>query len=126
MKVDYNDVEKNWQQGDEKEELEHEFESIKRIEEKKKKEGPKLNINDPESIAKFVKKNPGAVGGGGGASMMFVELKATQSNGDKWNKRSMDNLASKWSAVSFDKLRFEIIDFVILLIFILSSFVRRH
>ena len=113
MKVDYNDVEKNWQQGDEKEE-------------KKKKEGPKLNINDPESIAKFVKKNPGAVGGGGGASMMFVELKATQSNGDKWNKRSMDNLASKWSAVSFDKLRFEIIDFVILLIFILSSFVRRH
>jgi len=65
----------------------------------KQKEGPKLDVNDPKSMAKFLKKNAGGLNSSGSA-MIFVDLKPKQPNGQRWDKRSQDLLASKWSAVS--------------------------
>jgi hypothetical protein len=53
-KLSENDLEKNWEQGDDEQELEHEFERIQRIQAKKsQKVSTVLDSNDPAQISKL-------------------------------------------------------------------------
>lgn len=93
--INYNDIDKEWEGGDSKEELEHEFDRIQRIQAKKK---PKINPEDPSSIKKAYDKNPFAFGGSGGA-MIFVDVHKTKANGQSWKKSEVDTLAKKWTSL---------------------------
>ena len=107
-KVKFDSLEKDWEKGDAEEELEHEYENSQRILKKKQSGGgggglAGIDINNPESIKKAMKKNPMAFSGLGqatqGASMVFVELQDTQQDGKPWDKESVDKLCGKWSAL---------------------------
>ena len=102
-KVKFDDLEKEWQKGDSKVELEHEYENSQRIAEKKKKGGGGIDFNNPESVKKAMKNDPlafsGLGQGGSGASMVFVELQSTQQDGKAWDKESVDKLCARWSAL---------------------------
>jgi hypothetical protein len=53
-KLSENDLEKDWEKGDEEDELEHEFERIQRIQAKKsQKMSSVLDSNDPAQISKL-------------------------------------------------------------------------
>ena len=108
-KVDFNEIEKDWEKGDSADELEHEYENSQKVLKKKQQEGGgiagglKFDPNDPASIQKALKKGPKGMGSLGmaaqGASMVFVELQSTQQDGKPWDKESVDKLCSKWSAL---------------------------
>ena len=103
-KVNVDDIAKDWEQGDDQKELEHEYDVSKRIQERKGKKSsmPAFDPSDPKSIAKAMKKNPLAFSGGSsgaGPSMVFVELQPKQKDGKEWTKEATDILASKWSAL---------------------------
>ena len=102
-KVKFDDLEKEWQKGDSKVELEHEYENSQRIAEKKNKGGGGIDFNNPESVKKAMKSDPlafsGLGQGGSGASMVFVELQSTQQDGKAWDKESVDKLCARWSAL---------------------------
>lgn len=94
LKID--DVDKEWQEGDDEEELEHEHERIQKI---KQKRMPKFNMNDGKSIVDAVNKNPFEFTGGAGGHMVFASLSEKQSNGNDWDKKSVDKLAAKYTAL---------------------------
>jgi len=48
-KVDFNKMEKDWEEGDDEAELEKEYEHIEKL---NKMVRPKINMNDPESLKK--------------------------------------------------------------------------
>ena len=103
-KIDLNDLEKTWEQGDEAIELEHEYEVNKRIAEKRNRGSPGggkgFDINDPESIKKYMKANKGVSSPqDGGPAMVFIELHAVQPSGDVWTKDARGYLASKWTTL---------------------------
>ena len=89
-KVDMQKLEKHWEDGDDEEELEHEYERDKKIAAKKAKDkGSAFNPNDPESVQRFLKQNKkGAnlASADSGPTMIFIELKPTQSSGEAWTK----------------------------------------
>jgi hypothetical protein len=88
-----NDVEKDWEKGDEQEELEYEFETNRKIHQSKL---PKIDMNDGAAIMEAYKKNPLMYsGGGGGQAMIFVDLKKN----NPLSKTELDKLAGKWSAL---------------------------
>ena len=102
-KVKFDDLEKEWQKGDSKVELEHEYENSQRIAEKKNRGGGGIDFSNPESVKKAMKSDPlafsGLGQGGSGASMVFVELQSTQQDGKPWDKESVDKLCGRWSAL---------------------------
>jgi len=103
-KVKLEDLDKEWEKGDSKDELEHEYDNSQRILKKKQEQGgPKFDPNNPASIKKAMKQDPMAFSGLGqasqGASMVFVELKDTQKDGKPWDKESVDKLCGKWSSL---------------------------
>lgn len=89
--MDLNDLEKEWEEGDDEELLEHEFDRIRRVSAKKQ---PKIDMNNPQSIRDAYNKDPHAFGGGGGI-MMFVEIKKNSDG----SKKDFDFLAKKWSTL---------------------------
>ena len=116
-KVDFNKVEKDWEDGDDSELLEHEFEITRRIAEKKRLEAqngqPGFSFNpikdpetgeerlDPEQMQRLMsmsKNDPMGMAMGMGTSgvMVFVELEPERKRGEGWTKRDVDKLASKW------------------------------
>ena len=93
-KVNLDSVEKDWEDGDEEDELENEYERLKRIQQSKM---PRIDPNDPKSMQDLMKKDQFAMAGGGGGSMIFVDLKPKMLSGSDWNKQEVDNLAAKWA-----------------------------
>jgi hypothetical protein len=114
-KLKFNDLEKEWEDGDEDEELENEYERSERIMARKQKENerkmrkrmPNFDPNNPGSVAEALNKNPdlanvmGGSAGGSGVQMWFVELHLLQQQGPNkgkpWTKQELDKLASQWA-----------------------------
>ncbi len=94
-KINLNDVEKEWEDGDDKTLLEHEFEVNRRILAKKQ---PKFDMNDGASIQKAYKSDPFAFSSGGGM-MVFVDLKEKQPNGKDWTSGDVDLLSKKYASL---------------------------
>mmetsp|Transcript_2458 Transcript_2458/g.2583 ORF Transcript_2458/g.2583 Transcript_2458/m.2583 type:complete len:195 (-) Transcript_2458:259-843(-) len=97
-KVDYNDVEKNWEEGDDPTELEHEYERIQKLQEMKAKEGPKIDWNNKDEVKKLM-NTPGGFGGGMGGTMVFVHIKQSHLEGLAYPRPAMDKLSGKWTAL---------------------------
>ncbi|RYH24235.1 hypothetical protein EON65_16970 [archaeon] len=93
-KIDYNDLDKQWESGDDQEELEHDFEHIRKIQEKKR---PKLNMEDGHAIRNAYQQDPFLFSGGG--MMVFVDLKPKQPDGKEWDKRSTELLSKRYSTL---------------------------
>ena len=93
-KINLDEVDKDWEEGDEEVELENEYERIKRIQESKM---PRVSMQDPNSIKNMAMKDPFAFSGGGGGSMVFVDLKPKMLSGADWNSNEVDKLAGKWA-----------------------------
>jgi len=85
------DLEKEWEDGDDPELLLNEYEYQQQVNRKRQGSG-----FDPLTIRETMKKNPFSVMGGSGTKMVFVDLKEKQPDGSKWDKRATDKLASKW------------------------------
>jgi len=101
-KVDFNDVEKEWEGGDEEEELEHEFERQRKLNEKKQKEmGIAFDGSDPTKLRKIMQDPMAMAGmkGGSGGSMIFVDLTKKQPDGKPWDKKAEDAIASRLTAL---------------------------
>lgn len=100
--MDFNDLEKDWEEGDEKEELEHEFERQRKMNEMKQKEmGMSFDPSDPSKMKKVMRDPLAFAGmkGGSGGSMIFVDLTDKQPNGKPWDKASEDAVASRLTAL---------------------------
>lgn len=93
-KVNLDKVDKDWEDGDEEVELENEYDRIKRIQQSKV---PRVNLQDPNAMQNMAMKDPLAFSGGGGGSMVFVDLKLKMLSGANWNKNEVDKLAGKWA-----------------------------
>lgn len=91
-KINYNDLEKEWEQDDEEDELEMEFERNRRINQSKQ---PKIDVSDPKSIRKAMDVDPLAFSGGGGTTMMFVDLAKSR----KWSSKEIDDLSKRFAAL---------------------------
>ncbi len=94
--IDFNKVEKDWESGDDEEELEHEFERIRKIQQSKM---PRVDMNDGAAIQKAYKADPFAFSGGGGGSMIFVDLYKTKKDGSPWTKYDLDKLSGRWASL---------------------------
>lgn len=96
-KINLDEVEKEWESGDERFELENEYERIKRVQQSKL---PRVNMQEDGSmkgLADMVKKDPLQFSGGGGGAMIFVDLLPKMPSGAEWKSRDIDILASKWA-----------------------------
>lgn len=94
--VDFNKIEKEWEEGDDPELLEHEHERISKLQQARM---PKVDMNDAASIQKAYKADPFAFSGGGGGSMLFCDLYKTKKDGTPWSKYDLDKLATKWAGL---------------------------
>lgn len=90
--MNFNDLDKQWEDGDDQAELEMEFERIRQIQASKQ---PKLDMNDGAAIRKAVETDPFAFGGGGGSMMIFVDLVKTK----KWTKNEIDDLCKRYASL---------------------------
>lgn len=105
-KVDYDILGEEWEQGDEKEELEKEYDIQKKVQEKMRGKPVKvdkdfglddLNSMSFDEVQEKFKNNkapafPAAPSGGGeGGSMIFVKLAQTN-----WKDKERKKLAKKW------------------------------
>eukprot|EP01033_Poteriospumella_lacustris_P000395 gene395-254_t len=94
-KININDLDKEWESGDESVELEDEFEKNRKIQAAKQ---PKVDINDGAAIQRAYKADPFAFSGGGG-QMVFVDLVGKQPNGKAWTKNDVDQLAKRFASM---------------------------
>lgn len=98
-KINYNELEKGWEDGDEAEELEIEYERNKKIAERKMKESEfELNPDDPKSIQKIVEAQRKGASTNGNPVMMFITL-PDMYEGQKWTADSRKFLCQKWSTL---------------------------
>jgi hypothetical protein len=86
------DLDKEWEEGDDPLELEHEFEYNRKILAKRQ---PKFNPEDGASIRKAYESDPFAFSGGGGM-MIFVDLKPKAT---PYTKDDMDKLAKRYATL---------------------------
>jgi hypothetical protein len=86
------DLDKEWEEGDDPTELEHEFEYNRKLLAQKQ---PKFNSEDGASIRKAYESDPFAFSGGGGM-MIFVDLKPKDS---PYTKDEMDKLAKRYATL---------------------------
>jgi hypothetical protein len=94
--VDFNRIEKEWEEGDDPELLEHEHERIQKLQQARM---PRVDMNDAAAIQKAYKSDPFAFSGGGGGSMLFCDLFKTKKDGTPWSKHDLDRLATKWAGL---------------------------
>lgn len=87
-------LEKEWEQGDDPEILEHEFEYTRKILAQKQ---PKFNPEDGASIRAAYDSDPFAFSGGGGM-MIFVDLKPKKDK-SPYTKDDMDKLAKRYATL---------------------------
>lgn len=97
-KVNFDKLEEDWKDGDESEELETEYDSAKRVEERINKARKPLNfdLNDPESLARISKQGGG---GSSGGTMVFINLLPEDLSGESWTTEKQEQLASKWATM---------------------------
>ena len=93
-KVDYNALEKEWENGDDERELEHEYEISRKIQEKKRKKGP----SSASEALKMAKKDPFHLNSGSGGTLMFAKLRKRKGKAD-WTNKEVDKVASRWSSM---------------------------
>jgi len=98
-KVKMNDLEKEWEEGDDEEEREHEYEHSQKVAKKMKDKmkGPRFDPSNPESLKAAMKDDPIAftsLASNSAPSMVFIELKKKQLDGSEWDKTAMDKLAA--------------------------------
>ncbi|KAJ1428355.1 hypothetical protein B484DRAFT_449923 [Ochromonadaceae sp. CCMP2298] len=94
-KLNLNALDKEYEQGDELAELETEWDRIEKV---SKAKTPSYDVNDPESIKAAYKKAPALFSGGGGGSMIFVNIK-THERGRLRTLRDMNTLATRYSSL---------------------------
>jgi hypothetical protein len=96
-RLDPENLEKEWRNGDATTELENEYEYNEKVQQKMAKKIPGVNPEDPESVKKYIDamKNGGVETK---PAMIFVELTATN-HGVEWTKKDADILAGKWQAL---------------------------
>lgn len=92
--INYDELDKEWEDGDDPELLEHEFEVIRRIQAKRQ---PKINMDDPKSIRKAYDSDPFAFSGGGG-QMLFVNL-VPKADGSERSAEELEKLGKKWTSL---------------------------
>ncbi len=95
--TNFNELEKQWEAGDDPELLQHEFEYQREI--NQRKAGAGIDFNNPKKLSKMMKKNPFTLMGGTSTKMVFVDLKPTQLNGEPWDSKSTDKIAARWQAM---------------------------
>lgn len=88
------DLDKEWEKGDDPEIVEHEFEYTRKILAKKQ---PKFNPEDGASIRAAYESDPFAFSGGGGM-MIFVDLHPKK-DGSDYSKEEMDKLAKRYATL---------------------------
>lgn len=84
--TDFNALEKEWEGGDDEEELEHEYELSRKAREKI------LKVKN-EDILEVLKKDPLGLNMGTGGSMMFAKL----SKSVKLSSKEINKLANRWT-----------------------------
>lgn len=98
-KINFNELEKGWEDGDEEDELELEFDRNRKIAAKKMQDnGLNFNPDDPESVKKFVKAQKQGVSTDGNPVMMFITL-PDEFEGKKWTPDSRKSLCQKWATL---------------------------
>lgn len=98
-KVKIDDVEKEWEQGDEEAELESEHDRLERIRAMKR---PKFDINDKESLKRAYQQDPSTFGTGegqAGQAMVFVEVKPDPKTGQPRSVTEIRKIASRWTSM---------------------------
>ena len=88
-------LDKEWEEGDDPEIVEHEFEYTRKILAKKQ---PRFDPEDGASIRKAYESDPFAFSGGGGGMMIFVDLHP-KSDGSSWTKDEMDKLSKRYATL---------------------------
>jgi hypothetical protein len=92
-------IEKDWEQGDEEAELESEHDRLERIRAQKR---PKFDINDKESLKRAYKQDPSTFGTGEGAAgtaMVFVDIKNDPKTGKPRGEQEVRKIASRWTSM---------------------------
>jgi hypothetical protein len=93
------DIEKEWEQGDEEAELETEHDRLERLRALKR---PKFDINDKESLKRAYKQDPSTFGTGEGAAgtaMVFVDVKNDPKTGKPRSESEVRKIASRWTSM---------------------------
>jgi hypothetical protein len=94
-KMNFDAIEKEWEGGDDDEELEHEYEHNQKVQERKNKANPRTI----EQIIKSAKSDPLSLNVGQGGAMMFVKLRELKKKGAAWTENDVDKLAKRWSSL---------------------------
>ena len=89
-KVDFNTLEKEWEEGDDKRELAHDFELNREAHQKNSK---KIN-KTKKGAQKSASDDPLGLNRGSGGTMMFAKLRQ---RGVAWTSKEIGLLAAKWS-----------------------------
>jgi hypothetical protein len=98
-KINLTAVEEELEAGDDKEELESEYDRLQRVQQKHM---PKFDTKDPASMKRAYRKNPSTFGNGQGNvghAMVFVDVLKADKNGKPYVKKDMEKLASKWTSL---------------------------
>ena len=98
--MNFDDLEKEWEGGDDEEELEYEYQRVEKLIEKKKASQPAFDPNDPSSVKRHL--NDMKKGGGKDNTepkMMFIALQRETPKGVLWTKELLDDLAARWTAL---------------------------
>ena len=94
--IDFDAVEKSWEGGDEKQELENEFDiHRKKMEERQKNGAPKSR----KEAVKQAMKDPLHLNGGQGGTMMFAKLRKQYKKNEDWTTKTVDKVAARWSTM---------------------------
>ena len=100
-KIDFDALDKDWEDGDDPDELESEYDRMQKLMSKNKARDPRANFdpNDPASVQKMAQEmkmggNPDS------GQMVFVTLKPSNpKSGARWSKEDVDDLSAKWTAL---------------------------
>ena len=97
VKVD--DIEKDWENGDEEDELETEHDRLERLRALKR---PKFDINDKESLKRAYKQDPSTFGTGEGAagtSLVFVYMGNDPKTKQPRTEKNVRDVAKRWTTM---------------------------
>lgn len=92
-KLDFNTLEKEWEVGDEDQELMEEYELTRKAHEMKNRE----NYKTKKGAIKAARKDPFGLNVGTGGTMMFAKLKKPLKRDFLWTNKEVDKIAGKWS-----------------------------
>lgn len=94
-KANFQNIEKEWESGDDETELEMEMDHQMKINQRKNQ----VNWDDPEAVKKMLNSNKFGLQGGASGKMLFISLKPTQVDGKPWDKKAMDKLSANWQSL---------------------------